>query len=70
MQLLLKRDEIKKLANFSETIAPILALFAPKDAAFQALHFDIKIILKQVIVFYLFVKVRTHYLKDQRSRFQ
>ena len=42
MQLLLKRDEIKKHGIFSETIALILALFAPKDAAFQALHSDIK----------------------------
>ena len=57
MQLLLKRDEIKKLANFSETIGPILALFAPKDAAFQALQFGIKIILKRVIVSDLFARV-------------
>ena len=57
MQLLLKRDEIKKLGNFSETIAPIFALFPPKDAAFQALQFGIKIILRQVTVSDLFTKV-------------
>ena len=57
MQLLLKRDEIKKLGNFSETIALILALFAPKDAAFQALQFDIKMILKWVLVLDLFTKI-------------
>ena len=50
MQLLLKRDEFKKIKIFSETMASILALFAPKDAAFQALQFGIKMILKRVIV--------------------
>ena len=57
MQLLLKRDEIKKLGNFSENIAPILAPFAPKDAAFQALQFDVKMIYKRVICSDLFTKV-------------
>ena len=57
MQLLLKRDEIKKLGNFSETIAPILALFVQKDGAFQDLQFGIKNILKRVLALYLFTKV-------------
>ena len=57
MQLLLKRDEIKKLANFSEAMCPILALFAPIDAAFQALQFDVKTIKKRLIVWDLFTKI-------------
>ena len=57
MQLLLKRDEIKKLGIFSETISSILALFAPKDAAFQALQLGIKVIKKGVILFDLFEKL-------------
>ena len=57
MQLLLKRDEFNKLWIFSKTIALILAPFAPKDAAFQALQFGIKMIEKRVMGSDLSMKV-------------